>query len=366
MVGDGDDDGLRIERRADVAVLAVRREDLHAGAGGHLDPRLLLEGVAVEHRHIILAAHGHPDLLAVRREEGLVRRAADIGRVLHRVGRGVDEGDGIAADRDDRDRLVIGRVAHAVDENLPLVERAEIAGLRVAEADHAEELVVDRIGHRHRVGELLGGVDPVAMADRDVRIGCGTGGLSGEGRRDRAQRGGDEARESDAVHRSGLLDVTGRDACALRRSAQPSAGGRRGLRGRRDRGRQRIADGEPHRRDLLLLGHDDFLGEPLELLVLAVAQDDLRHVDRALVMRHHHRHEIAVDVPGRRGCHVGHHLVHRGFVCGKELGFGLRSKPRVALRSRNEREAAWPASPDVPARDLWGPRRRGGCRRDNR
>ena len=32
VIGDGDDDGLRIERRADVAVFAVGREDLHARA----------------------------------------------------------------------------------------------------------------------------------------------------------------------------------------------------------------------------------------------------------------------------------------------------------------------------------------------
>ena len=63
---------------------------------------------------------------------------------------------------------MVGRKAHAVDEHLPLVERAEIAGLRVAQPDHAEQPVVGRIGHRDRVRELLGRVDPVMMADRNI------------------------------------------------------------------------------------------------------------------------------------------------------------------------------------------------------
>ena len=55
-----------------------------------------------------------------------------------------------------------------MDENLTLVERAEIGRLRIAQSDHAEELVIDRIGHRDRVRELLRGVKAVVMADRDI------------------------------------------------------------------------------------------------------------------------------------------------------------------------------------------------------
>ena len=130
VIGDGDDVGLRIERRADVAVFAVGREDLHARAVRRGDAGLLRERLRIEHGDIVLAAHGDPDFLAVGREERLVRRAADIGHVLHRIGRGVDEGHRIRADRDHRERPVIRRVAHAVHQHLPLVERAEIAGLR--------------------------------------------------------------------------------------------------------------------------------------------------------------------------------------------------------------------------------------------
>jgi hypothetical protein len=69
--------------------------------------------LAVEHVDVVLAAHRHPDLLAVGREEGLVRRAADIGDVLDRVGRGVDEGDGVGADRDH------GRVRWSGEKPMP-------------------------------------------------------------------------------------------------------------------------------------------------------------------------------------------------------------------------------------------------------
>src|SRR3546814_20243098 len=80
---------------------------LFRSTGRHLDARLLGEGLAVEHGDVILAAHGDPDLVAVRREEGLMRRTADIGDVLHGIGRGIDERNRVAADRDDE----IGRAS---------------------------------------------------------------------------------------------------------------------------------------------------------------------------------------------------------------------------------------------------------------
>ena len=61
-----------------------------------------------------------------------------------------------------------GEIAHAVDQHLALVERAEIAGLGIAEPDHAEQLVVDGIGDRDRVRKLFRRVDAVVMADRNV------------------------------------------------------------------------------------------------------------------------------------------------------------------------------------------------------
>jgi hypothetical protein len=67
-----------------------------------------------------------------------MRRAADVGSALHGIGGGVDKGDGVRTDRNHRQRLVIGRIAHAVHQHLTLVERAEIAGLRIADANHAK------------------------------------------------------------------------------------------------------------------------------------------------------------------------------------------------------------------------------------
>jgi hypothetical protein len=49
VVGDGDDIGLRHERRADIAVFPIRREDRHARAVRNNDPRLFLVGRTVEH-----------------------------------------------------------------------------------------------------------------------------------------------------------------------------------------------------------------------------------------------------------------------------------------------------------------------------
>src|SRR3546814_19950257 len=105
VIGHRDHVGFRIERRADIAVFAVGREDLHAGTGRHLDARLLGEGLAVEPGDVILAAHGAPDLVAVRRDEVLMRRTADLGYVIHGFGRGLVQHNTVAADQDAGTRL---------------------------------------------------------------------------------------------------------------------------------------------------------------------------------------------------------------------------------------------------------------------
>jgi hypothetical protein len=101
--------------------------------------------------------------------------------MLDRIGRGVDEAHRVGPDRDDGERLVIGRIAHAVNQHLSLVKGPEIAGLRIAEPDHAQQFVVDRICHRYRIGKLLRRVDAVVMADRDIGGGCRAGRLSRPG-----------------------------------------------------------------------------------------------------------------------------------------------------------------------------------------
>src|SRR5688500_1802519 len=67
------------------------------------------------------------------------------------------------------------------------------------------------------------------------------------------------------------------------------AGGRR---------RRVVVDRQAHRLDLVLLGDDDFLRKPAHRFVAARPQHRPRHVDRALVVRDHHCHEIAVDIAG--------------------------------------------------------------------
>src|ERR1700738_5409339 len=67
------------------------------------------------------------------------------------------------------------------------------------------------------------------------------------------------------------------------------------LRWRRNGGRQGLTDRKPHGGNLLLLGNDDLLGEPPDLGVAAVAKHGDCHVDRALMMRHHHCYEVGID-----------------------------------------------------------------------
>src|SRR5207253_523431 len=80
------------------------------------------------------------------------------------------------------------------------------------------------------------------------------------------------------------------------------------LGGRGVTGRQSVAQGQVHDFDLLMLRDDDLLGQPLQALVLAVAELDERHVDGALVVRDHHACEVTVSIAGE-----GH--VHRRGTC---------------------------------------------------
>src|SRR3954447_20739871 len=73
-------------------------------------------------------------------------------------------------------------------ENLPTIERAEVSRLWLAQPDHTEKLVVGWIGHRNGVGELLGRVDAVSVANRNVRGASCPGSLPGYCRYKRATR----------------------------------------------------------------------------------------------------------------------------------------------------------------------------------
>jgi len=108
-----------------------------------------------------------------------MRRASDVGDVLHGVGRCVDEIHGIRADRDDGQCVMIGRESQAVYQQLASIERTKTCWQRIPEPDHTEQLVIDRIGDRDCVRELLGGIDPIAVTDRNVGIGGGARDLPG-------------------------------------------------------------------------------------------------------------------------------------------------------------------------------------------
>ena len=165
MVGDGHNYGLWRKRRADIAVFSVRREDRHAWAVRHNNPRLWLVGRAVEYSNIVFATHRHPDLSAVWCKERFVRRAPDIGYVLYGGGRSIDESDGIRADRDDVDGAAIWRKAQPMHKQLALIKRTETGRRRVTEMDAAEQPVVRRIGNRDSVRVLLRRVNAVHMTD---------------------------------------------------------------------------------------------------------------------------------------------------------------------------------------------------------
>src|SRR5260370_7239561 len=62
VIGNGDDVGLWIEGRADIAVFAVRREDLHARTTRRDDAGLFCECFGVEHGDVVLPAYGNPTL----------------------------------------------------------------------------------------------------------------------------------------------------------------------------------------------------------------------------------------------------------------------------------------------------------------
>lgn len=66
-----------------------------------------------------------------------------------------------------------------------------------------------------------------------------------------------------------------------------------------------------HELDLLLLFDNDRLSETPQNGIATVNQLYLRHVNRALMVRNHHRREIAIGVArGLGGHHAGVHTIH--------------------------------------------------------
>ena len=106
---------------------------------------------------------------------------------------------------------------------------------------------------------------------------------------------------------------------------------------------RRLADRELHRVDLLHLVDDDLLGDAPQLFVLAVAQFDDGHVDRALMMRGHHGDEVAVDIAGGLAAMPFIILVIAALVLPEEWVSSV-ARDRGRLGSRGEP----PAQADVP------------------
>ena len=118
----------------------------------------------VSYGDVVLATHRYPGFAAVRSEERLMRRASDIGCVLHPIGCGVDKRHRVRGDRDDCERLAIGREAETMDEYLSLVERRQVHGLRIAKSDDTEIRIGRRVDDRDGVRKLLGSIDAVLAA----------------------------------------------------------------------------------------------------------------------------------------------------------------------------------------------------------
>jgi hypothetical protein len=109
------------------------------------------------------------------------------------------------------------------------------------------------------------------------------------------------------------------------------SGGRFLLRRSRRGIRYGFADRKLHGRDFLHLADDDLLRDAPQLFVLAVAQFADRHVDGALMMRDHHRGEVAVDIAGRIDRHIVHHLDHCCLVLLPERSFVDGGRRRVVF-----------------------------------
>jgi len=173
-----------------------------------------------------------------------------------------------------------------MDEDLALVERGQVHRLRIAETNDAEIRVARRIDDGDRVGELLGGVDAVFCAERKIRRIGRERRLPGVGCAAREQERAQEQQMPD-VHRD-LSSLAG-DVVAIERS-EP----------------WRVEEAV-HIGDLLSLLDDDRLRQAFESLVVSVFQQHQRHVDRSLVMRDHHPHEVAIDVVAGQDRHAVMH-----------------------------------------------------------
>lgn len=174
---------------------------------------------------------------------------------------------------DDKGAVIRGK-RHPVHQHLPAIKRAEIHRARIAQMDNAEQDVIRRVDDRDRVRELLGGIHPVAMADRNVRARLGAGGCPAEAvgaAPNATQTASRDKRSALAADMADFLDgESGLLRACLHRVAL------RRHRRRSGRGWE-VVECQLHDPDFVLLGDDDLLREPPNPLVAPVAELGPRH-----------------------------------------------------------------------------------------
>ena len=76
--------------------------------------------------------------------------------------------DGVGADRDDRERSMVGRKAQPMNEELATIQRTQGGRNGIAKADDAEQPIIGGVDDGNRVRELFCSVYTVAIAYRYV------------------------------------------------------------------------------------------------------------------------------------------------------------------------------------------------------
>src|SRR4030095_1336936 len=150
-------------------ILAVRPEHGHAWTVGQFDALRLLHPRGINYRYVIFTAHRYPKLTSIRGEECFMWRSTDVHDAYNFVCRRVNQSYRIRSDRNDSQRLAVGRITESVNKKLPLIERTQSSRHRVAKSYNTDQLVLGRINHRNRVRSLIGRVNAIVARDWKIR-----------------------------------------------------------------------------------------------------------------------------------------------------------------------------------------------------
>ena len=158
--------GVKLEQTKHLA--SMRIEHSHARTIREFDATRFFHERGIDHRHVILTANGYPQFAPIDGKKRFVWRAAHVNGAFDFIRRGVNQRDRIRAYRYDDECLGVGRVAETMHQELPAIEWAEGAGYRIAEPDHAEQLVAGRIDNGDGVRSLVRRVNAIVGGDGDV------------------------------------------------------------------------------------------------------------------------------------------------------------------------------------------------------